>query len=81
MANNTHDYTQRYFGHDCRLNLLNDKDLKILLTGWKRGIEAHDFILLPKGKDSTRYKTDEIKYYSAPLDMWKATASFAPREN
>ena len=73
----THDYTKRGWGHDLSWDVLDGQKLKII--GWGGGVSAGDFLILPNAGSSTRYKVDEISYYSDPRDQFKAIASFSPR--
>lgn len=78
----THDYTNRYWGHDYGITEIINKDT-IRMYGWGRGIKKGDFILLENNshgiRESTRYKITAIEYKDDPPDMWTATAKFAPR--
>ncbi len=74
----THDYTNRYWGHDYAITQLFPKNV-IALTGWGRGLEVGDFIILENEESSTRYKLLEVDYLLNPSDMWHAKAKFAPR--
>ena len=74
----THDYTERYWGHDYTFDPIDD-GMKGHAMGWGTGIEVGDYLLLQNGSDSTRYKVDSINYYADPSDMWSAELSFAPR--
>jgi len=76
----THDYTDRYWGHDYTFRPI-DNGVKGELMGWGMGINSDDYIIIKNGDGSTRYQIDEIKYFADPKDMWKATATFAPRED
>lgn len=74
----THDYTNRHWGHDYTFSPI-DNGAKGELMGWGTGIEAGDYLIIQNGDGSTRYQVEEIEYFSNPKDMWKATATFAPR--
>lgn len=75
----THDYTLRQWGHNFTITQVFDGGLKISMSGWKSGISEGDFLILPNGAETTRYRVTSIEYYNNPPDMWKATAEFAPR--
>ncbi len=75
----THDYTKSSWGHDLSWDVLDGQKLKII--GWGSGTKDGDFLLLPNGNNSTRYKVDEISYFSDPTDQFKIIASFAPRQS
>lgn len=74
----THDYTNRYWGHDYAVVGIHENNV-IALMGWGRGLEKGDFILLDNKGDSTRYKLLKVEYLGNPGDMWSAKAEFAPR--
>lgn len=74
----THDYTKPRWGHDYTFSPVNG-GLKGELMGWGMGIEAGDYLIIRNGDGSSRYQVDEIEYFADPKDMWKATATFAPR--
>lgn len=78
-AEATHDYTQRYWGHDFAITDVKNGGQQLKLCGWGPYLEKGDFILLPNGADSTRYKLLSVRYESNPPDMWWADAEFAPR--
>jgi hypothetical protein len=83
-APTTHDYTQRYWGHDYVITDVHNEGQRLSMCGWGRGIKAGDYILLvsmrrPGENPSTRYQVDSIEYYNDPADMWRMEASFAPR--
>lgn len=77
----THDYRgpHRTWGHDYAV--LKVDGLILSISGWGKGIEKGDFILLQSKdvKGETRYQIIEIEYRWDPPDMWFATATFAPR--
>lgn len=79
MTAKTHDYTRRVWGHDFTITQVFDGGLKLAMCGWGNGISKGDFLILPNGDATTRYRVKSIEYYSNPPDMWKATAEFAPR--
>lgn len=73
----THDYRDRYWGHDYAILTVNG--MTIHLAGWGFGISAGDYILLTHSKGEARYQIDTIRYDGDPPDMWYADATFAPR--
>lgn len=77
---NTHDYTNREWGHDYSIQKINDGGLSISATGWGVGIKSGDYIIIKNGDDTTRYKFEDVSYYNNPSDMWYGSLSFAPRE-
>ena len=77
MTEATHDYTKRGWGHDFFLTSINGK--KIIISGWGSGIKKGDYLLIPSGSSSTRYKVKSVRYRSDPPDMWAIEAEFAPR--
>jgi hypothetical protein len=76
----THDYTRRTWGHDYSTTEVLDGGMRLRMAGWGFGIEAGDFLILPNGNGTTRYRVDSIDYRMDPRDMWFAEASFAPRQ-
>jgi hypothetical protein len=74
----THDYTFRGPGHDFIFTPINN-GLKGDMSGWGLDIKQGDYLILPNNGKSTRYRVDNIKYYSNPSDMWSAQVSFCPR--
>ena len=79
-APQTHDYTDRTWGHDYVFSPADRAGYVGHLTGWGSGIVAGDFLVLrhPEG-GTTRYEVTRILYFEDPPDMWSATARFAPR--
>lgn len=75
----THDYTRRCWGHDYTFTPINGGK-RAELTGWGYGIAKGDYLILPNKGCTTCYRVDEISYYSDPPDMWRAKATFAPRQ-
>lgn len=76
----THDYTRRTWGHDYAAMAVIDGGQRLSLSGWGRGIKAGDYLILPNGGGTTRYRVDSIDYRMDPPDMWFAEATFAPRQ-
>lgn len=74
----THDYTERYWGHDYTFKPLVG-GLHGRMTGWGRGIKGGDYLIIQNGQETSRYIVDSISYYRDPSDMWEAEVSFAPR--
>lgn len=77
-SHTTHDYTQRFPGHDYIFRPLEHGKLG-QMQGWGRGISKGDYLLLENGRGSTRYQVRSINYYTDPTDMWSAEVVFAPR--
>lgn len=75
----THDYTKRTWGHDYTTLSVIDGGKRLRLSGWGRGIEAGDYLLLQNDGGSTRYQVESIEYRMDPPDMWFAEVRFAPR--
>lgn len=75
----THDYTQRGWGHDYAINRVIDGGTVLRASGWGSGISEGDFLILPNGEATTRYRVESIEYYRDPPDMWSADLWFAPR--
>lgn len=74
----THDYTRRGWGHDFTHTPKHD-GRTLRMMGWGHGIRSGDYLLLPNGDRTTRYRVRGIRYLSDPPDMWQAVAQFAPR--
>lgn len=77
----THDYTLRTWGHDYNITNVIDGGMRLRMAGWGRGIKAGDYLILPNGIDTTRYRLERIDYRTDPSDMWLADAEFAPRSH
>lgn len=75
----THDYTVRFWGHDFMISKIIGKGEEIHMAGWGSGLSKSDYLLLPNGATTTRYQILKVEYFSAPSDMWKVHARFAPR--
>ena len=77
----THDYTQRYWGHDFSMyNPLDSEGLTATLLGFGRGISVDDYMIFSQTDgNTTRYQVTKIDYYRDPPDMWKMWIKFAPR--
>lgn len=84
--NVTHDYTERYWGHDYAITDVRKRGMEISMTGWGRRISKGDYMLLqgqsnePGVNPDTRYRVKTIRYLDDPLDMWSMEATFAPRK-
>ena len=76
----THDYTRRTWGHDYTIFNVIDNGQRLRLSGWGSGISTGDYLILPNGTATTRYRVDSIDYRMDPRDMWFAEATFAPRQ-
>ncbi|WP_163869574.1 hypothetical protein [Myxococcus eversor] len=76
----THDYTERYWGHDYSIQEVRDDGRSLTAMGWGCGIEEGHFLLLRNGAGSTRYLVRRIRYMADPHDMWSASLEFAPRQ-
>ena|GEM_PF-1429682 len=76
----THDYTERYWGHDYVIQEVRDDGRNLTAMGWGCGIEEGHFLLLRNGPGSTRYLVRRIRYMADPSDMWSASLEFAPRQ-
>ena len=76
----THDFSVTCWGHNYNIMDLRDKGLSVSLSGWSRGINSGDFLILKNGSGTTRYLVESIRYEDNPDDMWFAEASFAPRD-
>ncbi len=66
-------------GHDFSTFEVISGGMKLKLMGHGSGIKKGDYLILPNGADTTRYKVDTVEYFLDPSDMWKIEASFAPR--
>jgi len=75
----THDYTTPAWGHDYVIWDIIDGGNTLKMSGWGFGLRKGHFLLLRNGNDSTRYQIAEIEYLDDPRDMWRITATFAPR--
>lgn len=83
----THDYSNRYWGHDYAITKVEKKGQIIHMTGWGFGLKIGDYIIIQGQSNelgvnpTTRYLVAEIKYESDPKDMWHGIFLFAPRPN
>lgn len=75
----THDYTRRTWGHDYTTIDVIDGGMRLRMAGWGYGIKAGDYLIIPNGSGTTRYRMESIDYRLDPPDMWFADAVFAPR--
>ena len=73
----THDYLKPAWGRNCTFTPL-EKGQRGHVTGWGRGVEVGDYLLLPNGNVSTRYRITILHNYDGPPDMWRAEVMFAP---
>jgi len=83
MASKTHDYTNRYWGHDYMITAIIDHGQQIKATGWGRGMKVGDTIILKNEKSrsgESPYRITKIKYQKDPSDMWMLEGVFEPRE-
>lgn len=83
----THDYTERYWGHDITGRQF-DKKGHLHLVGWGYGIRRGDFLRLPQngsndplGRKNPTYRVRDIQYYLNPPDMWRAVLLVAEGES
>jgi hypothetical protein len=66
--------------HDYGMARVTDGGMRLRIAGWGKGIKAGDYLILPNGNDTTRYRVEDINYRMDPPDMWFADAVFAPRQ-
>lgn len=79
----THDYTNRFWGHDYTITEVIDGGKKLRAMGWGLGIRRKHFLMLQNKESSngvTRYQVDKIEYFDDPRDMWRAILRHAPRQ-
>jgi MioC protein len=67
----THNYTKFVWGEDYVFESL-DEGNEGYMTGYGKGIERGDELILSNGTDSFRYRVETIDYYSNPSNMWIA---------
>jgi hypothetical protein len=80
LSERTHDYSVRYWGHDYAIHSGRDGGQWLNVSGWGRGIEPADYLILRAGpQGTTRYQVAAIEYSDNPSDMWNAELTFAPR--
>lgn len=79
LGHQTHDYTQRTWGHDFYIKEVIDGGMSLRIGGWGSGIEDGDYLIFPNKNETTRYQVGSIKYMRDPPDMWFADVVFAPR--
>lgn len=81
----THDYSERYWGHDYAITEIKNGGQEIRMTGWGHNLNPGDFIIIqnnsiePGANPTTRYQIKSIEYQSNPRDMWFGWFTFAPR--
>lgn len=75
----THDYRNRYWGHD--YTILGVDGLWMKMQGWGLEIRPGDYILMHNNAGETRYEFITVEYMDDPPDMWAATVHFAPRQD
>jgi hypothetical protein len=76
----THDYTKPCWGHNVSIMKAIDGGQQLRVCGWGHGVTAGDYVLLPNGDYTTRYRVYAIEYMVDPHDQWFAALTFAPRE-
>lgn len=76
----THDYTNRYFGHDYTLMSVEKDNVKI--AGWGSGLKVNDYILIQaKDEKSSKLQILEIDYKKNTNNMWFAKAKWIINDN
>ncbi|WP_069945286.1 hypothetical protein [Alteromonas macleodii] len=76
----THDYTNRRLGHDF-YHEGNHWSGLLKIGGWGDGLNVGDYLILPNGKQTTRYQILKIKYDKHVNSQWYGFAVFAPRRS
>lgn len=77
----THDYTRRYWGHDFAITQVFDGGQHIKVAAWGEGVSEGDYLILPNGDATTRYRIGKIKRpVFGPGDQWFADCGFCPRD-
>jgi hypothetical protein len=75
----THDYTWRDWGHDFTIHGSIVGGQRLRASGWGATLNAGDYLILPNGDATTRYRIEHIRWAFDPPDMWHADLAFAPR--
>jgi hypothetical protein len=75
----THTFT-RTWGDDYTFRPVDGTEgRQAMITGWKSGIRAGDYLILQNNAATTRYQVDWVEYERDPVDMFHALIWFAPR--
>lgn len=74
----THDYTSPTWGHAVNVIAVDGEHARVL--GFGVGVVSGDFLLLPNGARSTRYRIETLER-KRPADCWAASLKFMPRES
>lgn len=77
----THNYLERYWGHDYSVVSSNESGTKANILGWGHGLIKGDFLLLKsKSSKSGRalYRIKEVSYFNDPKDMWDVKVEWEP---
>ena len=73
------DYSQQYWGHACSSS---SADGGVTITGHLIGRQSPkrgDWLILPNGAKTTRYRITKARWCIDPDDMWEFSATFDPR--
>ncbi len=77
----THDFTMAYWGHNVNVMTIRENGQRISVAGWTSPHpHADDFLILPNGSSSTRYRLLSVRPAGQPGDMWFGEAVFAARQ-
>ena len=76
----SHDYTKQDWGHSINYRMTGrEHDIGGNLFSQNVPREG-DYLILPNGDKTTRYRITELFHYRDLGDMWKFVAEFAPRK-
>jgi len=78
----THDYSRgNIWGYACYFQLVDSGGMTIKGHLFGLSIRAGDWLLLPNGPHSTRYRITKVDWASDPSDMYFFEATFDPRRH
>ena len=65
-----HDFRKFEPGEDYNFTLIDDTQAYI--NGQQEGLKVGDYLILPDGLNSMRYRVEDFDYYVIPSDTWVA---------
>ena len=79
----THDYARlRCWGHDFTIRAVKKGGKRIEGSLWTQTpLRVGDYLILPNGAESTRYKVTHVEWVSSVGDMYHYEAKFDPRRS
>ncbi len=78
MTQTTHDFSRK---GAVTVLTVQDKGARIRVVAWNYvRVAEEDFLLLPNGDETTRYRVEPVYRPGDPSDQWFAWLTFAPRQ-